>query len=127
MWVPAAGAAAALVTPRVWELMAEAGARRRDEADQPLEQKDGQQEQTRGEEELSDAQKPPRSVPRPAVRWGLGLAVGASVYGYMRFALWLDGATEDKLREIGVAHPRATMAVLGGLFTAATGKPPERP
>lgn len=51
--------------------------------------------------------------------WGVGLTVGASVYGYMRFSLWVDGAIEDKLREHGVARPRVVMAGLGGLTGGA--------
>lgn len=125
MWVPAAGVTAVLVTPRVWEAMAEAGARLPDEAEQEQEQERGEPEPI-AQEQSREGHKSPLTVRRKVALWSIGAAAGASVYGYMRFSLWTDGVVEDKLRELGVSRPRIVMAVLGGLVAGATGGAPEQ-
>ncbi|MGJ9406278.1 hypothetical protein ACHABQ_08150 [Nesterenkonia aurantiaca] len=126
MWLPAAGATAVLVTPRVWEAMAEAGARLPEEVESEHEWEQSEPEPV-AEEQPREGHKPPPTVRRKVALWSIGVAAGASVYGYMRFSLWADGAIEDKLRELGVARPRMVMAVLGGLVGGATGGTPEQP
>lgn len=127
MWVPAASITTILVTPRVWEAMAEAGRTSAehgpDQLHEPGERDPVEQQESPPlvEDDSAQDQKPPLSPRRRVALWGIGVAAGASVYGYMRFSLWLDGAIEDKLREHGIARPRIAMAVLGGLVTTATG------
>lgn len=139
MWGPAVGATAVLVTPRIWEAMAEAGKKAAEE--QAKEQGPEVEEQERAESEAAESEaaeqeqmndpdsaredittpdapedsKPLPTAPRVAARWGIGLAIGASVYGYMRLTLWADSALEDKLRNMGVSRPRIVLAVLGGV------------
>ncbi|MBO0594085.1 hypothetical protein I2485_02565 [Nesterenkonia sp. E16_7] len=128
MWVPAAGITTVLVTPRIWEAMADAG--RTSPEDRTNEQGEPEQgergEPPAPEDQATQDQKPPLTPRGRMALWCVGLTVGASVYGYMRFSLWADGAIEDKLRELGVARPRIVMAVLGGLVAGATGGAPEQ-
>lgn len=133
MWVPAVGVTTVLVTPRIWEAMAEAGRNAAEE--QATEQGPGVEEQEAAEQEAAEQEqmndpdsaredittpdepedlKPLPTAPRVAARWGIGLAMGAAMYGYMRLALWADSALEDKLRDMGVSRPRIVLAVLGG-------------
>lgn len=120
MWVPAAAVTTALVTPRLWTTLAAAG--RDSLADQLMSQGAPESEMLEQEQSPEGQRTVPR-VPRPVLRWGIGLTAGAAVYGYMRVALWADGAMEDKLRECGVSRPRIVLAVLGGLATGATASP----
>ncbi|PRZ18520.1 hypothetical protein [Nesterenkonia sandarakina] len=123
MWVPATAATTVVVTPRVWEKLADAA--RESPAQQEHEQEPVEPELL-ATEQSREHHRPPLTPGRRAALWGVGLTVGASVYGYMRFSLWVDGAIEDKLREHGVARPRVVMAVLGGLATGLTGGAPPR-